>query len=223
MDPRLLIERLEKLEKNVPALVASARSVVTPSPASFSSREKSIPLSSYKPPAAPGPATSTPPAQNSMPEPAAPAVSATGTGDAPLDEAYAAFLANAEKTKASLATALENAQVRTEENRVTLVFEKRFHHDMAIRSKDMIASELSQRTGRNISVEFKVEAAAAAPATSTVPAPRPTPPPVTSAKSAMRDEADDHFEDIAPQDTSAEVQKALKHFPGAVKREKKQS
>jgi DNA polymerase-3 subunit gamma/tau len=224
IDPRALLDRLDKLEKAGPTSVAPpVKPMPTAVPSPFrvwvaEGRER---------------ATSAPPSLNPVPAlsptPAAaltPTLSLKGEGaeEAPpvgnsgLEQAYADFLRETAKTKASLATGLENAQVRTDENRLTLVFDKKFHHDMVLRSKDTIVSDLSQRTGRPVAVEFKIEAA---PAQETAhAAARPAPPP-PSARPSLREEADDRFEELKPQDTSAEIQKALKHFPGAVKREKK--
>ncbi len=229
VDPRILLERLEKLEKSTP--ITSGQPKFYSSPLVGEGREGALPSTgpaAFKetpppPPAHKGRGTSE---ETAVPAPlltpATKTVASHTNGISNLEQAYAEFLEGAGKTKASLSTGLENAQAKIDGDRITLVFDKRFHHDMAARSKDLIVAELSQRTGRAVSVEFKIEAA---PVAQNAPAAAPTlrrplDPPSTP-RTISRDDADDRFEDVAPAEAGADIQKALKHFPGAVKREKK--
>jgi DNA polymerase-3 subunit gamma/tau len=217
IDPRALLARLDKLEKMGPAITSTVPAPVRERVAE--NRERAV----YS--AAPAPAPLTPTLSLKGEGAVAPketvpaATSSSSVENSGLEQAYADFLRETEKTRASLATGLGNAQTKIDGDRLTLVFDKRFHHDMVARAKDILIAGLNQRTGRNISVEFKIEAAPVQPS---APAAlrRPLEPPATP-RTLARDDADDRFEEVKPDDAGPDIQKALKHFPGAVKREKK--
>jgi hypothetical protein len=68
-------------------------------------------------------------------------------------------------------------------------------------------------------VETRLDTARAKPLATAASAARPAPQSVTAAR-AMQQEAKQDLEDVAPDSVGGDIQKALKHFPGALKREK---
>ncbi len=220
VDARALIERLEKIEK----------SGIQLSPAVFSSplggegRERTVrsaPTLAERLPA-PSPRPQGAGLQPSSQPVATSAPAAPKSAEAPSNDTvlagWSSFLADLAKVRGSLATALEQASLQSFGDRLLLTFDKTFNYDMANRSIETIKSVFIAKFGAWAPIDMKLEkpaapvAVAAAPAVSEMHRPAPT---------SVHVIADDNFEEVSPDKVTSDVQKALKHFPGTVKRERK--
>lgn len=210
LDPRALLERLERLEKSTPAGPPSpARSAPAPAPAA----PRPI-MERPTAPARPAPVVKTPPPAELPATEPTPTAHTENASDV-LDQ-WPAFLQHVAQKKQALATALEEGRPRWSNGRLSIVLTKSFHHQMAQRSTNVLIASFQEFFGRPVSFELELEEAPAKPAD---PAPLAAPPP-----REMREEKEppeDAFEEVPANDVGAEMQKALKHFPGVLKREKK--
>jgi hypothetical protein len=77
---------------------------------------------------------------------------------------------------------------------------------------ELIKQTFSERYAVHPIFELKLDKSLAPVATTNVPAPTSYPRPSEPVR------ADDAFEDVAPDKITSDVQKALKHFPGNVKK-----
>jgi hypothetical protein len=115
---------------------------------------------------------------------------------------------------------LEQAQTEMTGTALVLTFDKTFNHDMANRSIETIREQLHKKFGSGIFVELRLVKPTAAPVSAAQPAA-----PATNSLSVSRDmierESSESFDTVAPDKLSPEAQKALKHFPGPVKRERR--
>ncbi len=230
VDAKILLERLEKLEK-APARALSLQG----EGAQRSSLERSWAGEGKKevaPAGAPHPtafgdrplpegrgekvSASLPATTPSTPVPA-PVTSSSGVSAQIALGSWSSFISDVATVKASLASALEQAIVADDGGRLLLRFDKVFNHDMVNRSMDTLKDLFTKRFGAWIPMDLKIEKtampASPPPAVTARPAPSPT--------LAVNVASSDNFEEVKPTETSAGVQKALKHFPGTVKREKK--
>jgi hypothetical protein len=131
LDPRTILDRLEKIEKtggaiSHPAPAAPARSFAPPAP-QFSK---------------PAPAPVSKPAEEKPTAP--PPISApadTTFSDSSLSAAWPAFVTEVAETKVSLASALEEARTAIENGRLVLFFSKTFNQQMIDRNTTIPTSK----------------------------------------------------------------------------------
>ncbi|MCG3204213.1 MAG: DNA polymerase III subunit gamma/tau [Elusimicrobia bacterium] len=208
LDPRMLIERLEKLEKS------------TPPSSSLSSTASAIPQKTFRTTdlaLSPSRSTEKTPQPKEVPshESFRPV---TKDLSAKIVSSWENLVDQISKSKGSLGTALGAAAPEAHQDRITLTFDKLFNHDMVQRSMDILKGFIEKQFGTCPAIDLKIEKL-----------PDPEKPPTPAAKSATAPapasnrsmELNDSFEEIKPAEATSAVQKALKHFPGTVKREKK--
>lgn len=202
MDARTLLERLEKLEKSGGNNSGSFSRPSAPAPRTFEA------------PAAPRTFTKPAPAPQQSPEDDAPAMS-SGAASASLDN-WNAWLHDVSQIRSALAASLEEAKPTLIGKTLLLTFSKSFHEQMVTRSLEVLRASLTKNFGADVVIQTKImEATAAAPANG---APKPAyesiPTPV--AVESLQSEWDEVKSDAVGND----IQKAMKHFPGGLKKEK---
>ncbi len=217
LDPRTLVERLEKLEKSRPSVPASQTIAAV------------IPL------VAPPPAFNVPAAQTetkvanekeiSKPLSSPSVKQSTQEWNSDRQEAVRSgwedFVNEVAQTKQGLAAALDGVGLQVTENGIFLTFSKSFNQQMVARSLDMLKSLLQTKFGIVPAIETKV--GILDPSLSSPASPQKPPPPSSVQVSQPEPKEQTAFEELSPQEVGADVQKALKHFPGILKREKKVS
>ncbi len=225
LDARALIERLEQLEKQTPpTTLRSSGSLSLQGEGRGEGPAKAAPVS-----ASPHPSP-LPEGRGNTPvfkTPAPVSVAAIPAGDVSAESVVASwdsFVNEVAQTKGLLATALEQAVPSVQGGRVLLTVDKIFNNDMLNRSMDVIKIFLQKKFGGVVPVDVRLEKAVslslqgegrgegpvkAAPASFPHPSPLP------------EGRGNDNLEEVQPADAGAAAQKALKHFPGVVKRERK--
>lgn len=222
VDPRELIERLEKISSgSSPVSASSSASGVTPSrftnapePMRPSFRAPAAQTTPSTPPSAPSPTITT-----AKPVSAKPAKGPISKEI--LEAGWADFLTDLANKKGVLQGAFEGVSPVLEGGQLTLTFSRSFSYDLVNRSIDLIKQTFTERFSTQPIFDLKLDktmapapSSAAAAYTTSTPAPTPTPRPNTPIS------ADEHFEDALPNEITPDVQKALKHFPGTVKKGK---
>jgi hypothetical protein len=146
------------------------------------------------------------------------------TSSSTLSPDWQSFVDAIAQTKPSLATALEEAAVTMTDDRVTLAFEKNFPQETVTRAVDMLQTAFKSQFNRSVTFETRLDKtiskpagsspanATAGPAPSSAAVRRPELPPLPDAL---------ELEEVSPTEAGGDIQKALKHFPGTLKREKK--
>ncbi|MBV9080836.1 MAG: DNA polymerase III subunit gamma/tau [Elusimicrobia bacterium] len=211
LDPRLLIERLEKLERQGPVPAKTFSNAPPSAPERTVSSAPRSPAAAVPAarPAAPSVREPAPP-----PEPAAPAAAEPAPvfkGD-PID-GWPAFVDAVAAEKPTLAGALEEARVSVEGGKLLLTFSRSFSQDLIQRSVDLLKPLIARHLGKAWPLEFRLEKAPASAAPAK-PAPRP---PVDS----VDPEVAERLVEVKPEDAGTAAQRALKHFPGTVKKERR--
>jgi len=231
IDPRILVDKLEKLEKK-PA--ASPE----PGPAPVN-RPSSDPVLQPKPVSvkSPGPAAAGgPQAQNSaagLPAVARRAEASVAVLEKPqatilelkdniLSE-WPSIVAQVTQQKFSLGSTLEEASMSVSNAGIVLTFSKAFHRDMIQRSLHILKPILDKRFNASLPIQTLLEERPASP--NGEPA-RRSPPRADEGgrEQFMREIPPDHsddLEEISPKDVEKDIQKALDHFPGILKVEKR--
>ena len=122
---------------------------------------------------------------------------------------WSLFTREIAQNKASLGGALDDARVQVENGRLVLIFSSTFNADMVQRSLDVLKPVMIRHFGAAVPFEGRVEKPAA-PASK--PPSRAAAPPVGTPETFIEAKADE---------AGADVQRALKHFPGTVKKERR--
>lgn len=214
LDAASLVDRLEKMASVSPmAPVASL-----PPNAPFKREE---PLPRFGPPKmTPPPPVSTTSAAAAPPvSPAKPAAPDTDTiSDKELKAGWPEFINDVSAVKGTVAASLVDAAPASDGKHVTLTFSKSFHHDMVQKSLDLLKPIFMQRFGATPPIETRVDKSAA-PAD---PSPAASAPPRAAAPPSLPPATDEPemFEEVSPAEVNPDIQKALKHFPGTVKKGK---
>lgn len=223
IDPRQLLERLEKLQSGAPApAIAPSTWQKPPTPA----YAKPAPVAASM---SPTPAAATynaatksdvAPRPTEVPSAREPAPSSNPPSVEAVAAAWPGFVADVAKAKMSLGSALEDARVSVENGRLVLTFSRAFNSETVARSTDTLRSFMTTHFGGPITFESRIEKAAPAketgPQTST-PA-RPAPP---ADRPALPAGGPESFVEMKSDEMDPEVQRALKHFPGVAKKERK--
>lgn len=213
LDPREFIERLEKLENGIKQ--------ANPKSQALNPKQVQNPKSEN-----PNKSNSGFSASNSELPPSKPAIaptSASSPTDLPptLLSQWADVINDAAQVKAPLATALEEGTPAIKEGRLVVTFFKSFHQQLVMKSLDVLCSILSQRFNQAIPVEILLEKENGhAPPPSTAKKPDAAEWDTKSAPPSPAEEPSE-WEDVSPQETSAQIQQAVKHFPGTLRKEKK--
>lgn len=218
VDAKTLIDRLEQLEKTQPIEPAASFT-----PPAAPQRRVAPPIA--KPTVA---AQETPLHVSTTPK-AAPTAAPAPTADVSAEDVVAnwpEFVTAVAGVKGSLASALEQATPTASNNRILLTFDMIFNHDMVQRSLELVKTAMQKRFGGVVAIDLKLEKMAPLPAAASTDRPAtegiPAPAPVKPAPVGRMDMlGNDDYEEVKASDTGAAAQKALKHFPGVVKREKK--
>ncbi len=214
VDPRLVMERLEKLAASAPA--APAVSAPTAAPAGWRSAPVAppAPRSSFAPSSPPASAPGAAPARPLASEPRPPAPArADAAAPMPLENVAAVWSVFAEdvgRVKMSLGSALEDARPRVENGRLVLVFSSSFNADMVQRSSEILKPVMLRHFGAAVPFEPRVEKPAGS-----------APPKPATRSSAPPPETPETFVETKPEEAGEDVQRALKHFPGTVKKERR--
>lgn len=139
---------------------------------------------------------------------------------------WGSFLHDVSEKKAALGAALEDAHVSATEKGLKLTFKKSFQQQMVFTSKEILKPLFLERFGHFPELETAVEIAPVKPPEAPLSPPLPRPSFAEPKQPPMPEEKkgeDTEYEEIAPHQTSSDVQKVLKHFPGTLKREKKKT
>jgi len=220
VDPRVVLERLEKLSSVLPAAPPAAS---VPAQAAAWRAPAPAQNSWSRPAASPPPTpltTAAPRAQEVPPQareaPAAKAEAApSGSGDPQsILNAWSDFLADVTQTKVSLGSALEDARISIENNRVVLTFTRTFSHDTFLRSSDLLRPIMTRHFGGPVTLDARVDK-------TPPPAPTAAPAAATPARPAPPADTPDTFVEVKADELNGDAQRALKHFPGVVKKERK--
>jgi hypothetical protein len=124
------------------------------------------------------------------------------------------FVQEVAQEKAALAAALEEARVSPTDNGLKLIFNKTFTSKMVSQSWETLKPLLTARFGFFPALETAVEEIKA-DKKQAAPSPALAPP--------LSAEPDVTLEAVEPEKTGTSIQKALKHFPGLLRKEKKKS
>jgi hypothetical protein len=197
MDPRVMLDRLEKLSTAPSASPAVQAPTAPPAAPAQKSWERPAPREREVPPQA----------RESAPIPAA----GPSEPQAVLD-AWNAFVADVSKAKMSLGSALEDAKISVENNHVVLTFSRAFNQETFQRSTDILKPIMTRHFGGPLTLDSRVDKTPAKPAAAPSAAPvRPAPPAETP----------ETFVEMKAEEMNPDVQRALKHFPGVAKKERR--
>ena len=226
IDPRVVLERLERISGAAPAPAAPPSSLPAqsagwraPAPQAHQPTPawQKAPAPPSAPPAVPAstPTMTGAPRASEVPPQAREAVPAPAGANDPQSilNAWADFVADVTSTKVSLGSALEDAKISIENNRVVLTFSRSFSHDTFQRSSDVLRPIMTRHFGGPVTIDSRIEKTPPKPA-SAVAAPAP-------ARPAPPSETPDTFVEVKPDELNPDAQRALKHFPGVVKKERK--
>lgn len=212
VDPRELIERLDKISVGTPIASAPAPVVAprftAPSEPARPSFKTSAPASSVEPaPIAKSPA---PKASGDRP------TNGSITKEA-LEAGWIDFISDLANKKGVLQGAFEGVVPVLDGSTLTLTFGKSFSYDLVNRSLDLIKQTFAARYGTQPIFDVRLDKSLApSPSKSPEDRPAPTPTPRPTAPISV----DENFEDALPNEITPDIQKALKHFPGTVKKGK---
>jgi len=124
------------------------------------------------------------------------------------------------KDKHVLAAALEEATLSMTDTSIQLLFNKSFSQQLVSRSMDLIKPYFL----RQFNVLFPIESKMASPQSKSTSSTPPLPSEAHSRspyhKIEPPKEQETHFEEVSSDQMGPDVQKALKHFPGVLKRER---
>jgi DNA polymerase-3 subunit gamma/tau len=200
MDARALVERLEKLEKSGGGFTRPQAVIANEG---RTAEVKQSPV--FRKPEI---ASVAPLPRNDEPEPRASAVSADLAN-------WDSFVHDVAQIRHALAASLEEAKPSLIGTTLLLTFSKSFHEQAVTRSMDALKPSIAKHFGPNIVVQTKiVEAAATAASAAPKPAYETIPAPV--AAESLQSE----WEDVKAETVGVDIQKAMKHFPGGLKKEK---
>jgi DNA polymerase-3 subunit gamma/tau len=206
IDPLLLMEKIQKLSASGP---------------SFSAPPASAPAPRFEVKVQTPPPMKTVPAPQKQPEPASTVKSTVALNSSLTQEAllegWAHFINQVGLVKTSLAAGLEEANPEWKQNILILSFGKKFTLDMVSRSVDIIKPLFEKQYSVPATFEFRLDKTLTPPPSAAPSTPTPFTP---SVKSLHEDEV---FESIKPDQVSPDIERALKHFPGTVKKSKSSS
>jgi hypothetical protein len=114
----------------------------------------------------------------------------------------------------SLGSALEDARVTIENGRLVLTFSRAFNSETVLRSTDALRPFMTTHFGGAVTFESRIEK----PAAPKNPEAAKTAAPARPAAPAAAPET---FVEMKSDEMDADVQRALKHFPGVAKKERK--
>jgi DNA polymerase-3 subunit gamma/tau len=205
LDARTLIERLDKLEKSgggfsrppvASPVMASESRMAEAKPSVFNKKET----------------------VSSLPEQQIASVAPLPRNDiSPNIENWAAWLQDVAQIRQSLASALEESKPSLIGKTLVLIFGKSFHEQMVVRSMDSLRPFIVKHFGAGVEIQTKlVEAPAATAPHANTPQTYESMPAAPVVTESLQSE----WEDLKPDSVGNDIQKAMKHFSGALKREK---
>lgn len=230
LDPRSMLERLEKLEKTggtgtpAPAQRFTTANPTPPTMGAGGSQTRGSTArvatenregGSHQPPV-------------ESPTPSQPKTDSSSLSDAAVQSAWPAFVNAVGEQKVSLAAALEDAVASSDRGVLTLTFSKNFNQQLVARSTDTLKPFLNQFFGNGTRLETRVNATtgglgmgqgSTARGATENRGPDPARP-ATPPKEAVKDV---EMEVVPAEEAGDDMKKALKFFQGTVKKEKRGS
>ena len=219
IDPKILIERLEKMEGRHPT---SPPDVILRTPKATEESHLSLSKPQRQDPS---PLAQDDKSMRGNPRPSATALKEPPVTAANIQNGWANFVNTVAEQKVSLAAALEEAAVTVRDNQIILTFHKQFNQQLVIRSMEVLAPLLMTHFGPDVSIETKLAhtVSHSTDAKGTIPHPASKGQSSLSAKESekTRPEEGSRFEEVAPADIDEQIRKVMQYFPGTLKKEKK--
>lgn len=205
LDPRIILERLEKLEKTPPVSPSLAPERPQPIPKITAAPKPEIVKETKK---MNGPQAQAATQATMIKEQAPPSTWSESTVMAKWPEITHAI----SEQKLSLAAAMDEASVTFNNRGMVLTFGKSFNRDLVERSLGLISPHFQKEFGNSFQIETRFNA-------ELMPVKKESPLLMPEKAAVPIEQPDDQFEEISPESASPEIKNILNHFSGTLKKE----